>query len=214
METTAPLSQDVWERTPAAAQPSIRALEARVVALATTVQRLLERLRMDAPNTSQPPSSAPPVTHRPPWRRTPSGRQPGGQPGHPGQTRWATGGGEAVSLGQPQACPAHAGRRGRPHGLRGPIGLLCPACGATTRATVPIGVPAGPCGATRARDRRPVDGSRSPVATHHAGCQGRPGGDRAASGPQGQPGARHGAGLGGSSGRHPAARPYHAGLQR
>ena len=59
METTAPLSQDVWERTPAAAQASIRALEARVVALATTVQRLLERLWMDAPNTSQPPSSVP-----------------------------------------------------------------------------------------------------------------------------------------------------------
>ena len=54
METTTPLSQDVWERTPAAAQASIRALEARVVALATTMQRLLERLRMDAPNTSQP----------------------------------------------------------------------------------------------------------------------------------------------------------------
>ena len=120
METTTPLSQDVWKRTPAAAQASIRALEARVVALATTVQRLLERLWMDAPNTSQPPSSAPPVTHRPPRRRTPSGRQPGGQPGHPGQTR-AVGppaAGEAVLPGQPPQCscgpPPMPGAEGPP----------------------------------------------------------------------------------------------------
>jgi len=87
METTPPLSQEVWDRTPAEAQAYIRALEARVAALEATVQRLLERLRMDSRNSSQPPSSDAPATHRPRQRRTPSGRKPGGQPGHQGQTR-------------------------------------------------------------------------------------------------------------------------------
>jgi predicted transcriptional regulator len=45
MDTTSPLSQEVWERTPAEAQAYIRALEARVTALEATVQRLLERLQ-------------------------------------------------------------------------------------------------------------------------------------------------------------------------
>ena len=57
MKTTSPLSQDVWERTPAEAQAYIRALEARFAALEATVQCLLERLRMDSQNSSQPPSS-------------------------------------------------------------------------------------------------------------------------------------------------------------
>jgi transposase len=87
MNTTPPLSQEVWERTPAEAQAYIRALEARGAALEATVQSLLERLRMDSRNSSQPPSRDPPATRRPRQRRTPSGRKPGGQPGHPGQTR-------------------------------------------------------------------------------------------------------------------------------
>ena len=87
MKTTSPLSPEVWERTPAEAQAYIRALEARVAALEPIVPRLLERLRMDAHHSSQPPSSDPPSTSRPRLRRTPSGRKPGGQPGHQGQTR-------------------------------------------------------------------------------------------------------------------------------
>lgn len=87
MNTTSPLSQEVWERTPAEAQASIRALEARVTALEATVQRLLERLRMDSQHSSQPPSSDRPATRRPRLRRTPSGRKPGGHPGHQGQSR-------------------------------------------------------------------------------------------------------------------------------
>src|ERR1044071_2746399 len=55
MNTPSPLPQDVWERTPAEAQAYIRALEARIAALEATVQRLLERLRMDSQNSSQPP---------------------------------------------------------------------------------------------------------------------------------------------------------------
>ena len=163
MDITPPLSQEVWERTPAEAQAYIRALEARVAALEATVQRLLERLRMDSQNSSQPPSHDPLATRRPRRRRTPSGRQPGGQPGHQGQTR-ALVPREAVAAVLPVK-PTHCSRCQHP--LPGEDGqprrhqvtdlppvqpvvteyqlhsLLCPACGATTRADLPMGVPAG-----------------------------------------------------------------------
>src|SRR5438128_2603098 len=87
MHTTSPLSQAVWERTPAEAQAYLRPLEARVAALAATVQRLLEQLRMDSQTSAQPPSSDSTATRRPQQRRTPSGRKPGGPPGHQGQPR-------------------------------------------------------------------------------------------------------------------------------
>ena len=163
MNTTSPLSQEVWERTPAEAQAYIRALEARVAALEATVQRLLERLRMDSHTSSQPPSSDPPTTRRPRQRRTPSGRKPGGQPGHQGQTR------TLVPLEDVEAVlpvkPTHCARCQHPlHGEDGqpqrhqvtdlppvrPVvteyqlhGLVCPVCGVTTRATLPVGVPTG-----------------------------------------------------------------------
>jgi transposase len=161
MKTTSPLSQKVWERTPAEAQAYIRALEARVTVLEATVQRLLERLHMDSHNSSQPPSSDPPATSRQRRRRTPSGRRPGGQAGHQGQTR------ALVPLEDVEAVlsvkPTHCARCWHPlHGEDGqpsrhqvtdlppvqPVvteyqvhGLVCPACGATTRATLPVGVP-------------------------------------------------------------------------
>ena len=163
MKTTSPLSQEVWERTPAEAQAYIRALEARVAALEATVQRLLERLRMDSQNSSQPPSSDAPAPRRPRQRRTPSGRKPGGQPGHHGQTR------ALVPLEDVEAVlpvkPTHCARCQHPlHGEDGqpqrhqvtelppvqPVvteyqlhSLVCPACGATTRAALPVGVPPG-----------------------------------------------------------------------
>src|SRR5262245_29364375 len=163
MHTPSPLPQDVWERTPAEAQAYIRALEARVAALEATVQRLLERLRMDSQNSSQPPSSDPPATRRPRQRRTPSGRKPGGQPGHHGQTR-ALVPLEDVEMVLPVK-PMHCARCHHPlHGEDGqpqrhqvtelppvrPIvteyqlhRLVCPACGAATRADLPLGVPTG-----------------------------------------------------------------------
>lgn len=163
MNTTSPLSQEVWEHTPAEAQAYIQALEARIAALEATVQHLLERLRLDSRNSSQPPSSDPPATSRPRQRRTPSGRKPGGQPGHPGQTR------TLVPLEDVEAVlpvkPTHCARCQHP--LQGEDGqpqrhqvtelppvkpvvteyqlhaLVCPACGTTTRASVPVGVPTG-----------------------------------------------------------------------
>ena len=166
MNTTSPLPHEVWERTPAEAQAYIRALEARVAALEATVQRLLERLRMDSQNSSQPPSSDPPATRRPRQRRTPSGRKPGGQPGHHGQT-WALvplEDVEAVLPVKPTHCarcqhPLH-GEDSQPHRHQvtelppvQPVvteyqlhSLVCPACGATTQAPLPVGVPTGAFG--------------------------------------------------------------------
>jgi transposase len=163
MNTTPPLSQEVWERTPAEAQAYIRALAARVAALEATVQRLLERLRLDSQNASQPPSRDPPAMRRPRQRRTPGGRKPGGQPGPHGQHR------VLVPLEEVEAVllvkPTHGARCQHPlHGADGqpqrhqvtalppvkPVvteyqlhSLLCPACGATTRAALPVGVPTG-----------------------------------------------------------------------
>lgn len=163
MNTPSPLPQDVWAHTPAEAQAYIRALEARLTALEATVQRLLERLRMDSQNSSQPPSSDRPAPRSPRRRQAPSGRKPGGQPGHQGQTR------ALVPLEDVKAVlpvkPTHCGRCHHPlHGEDGqpqrhqvielppvqPVvteyqlhGLVCPACGATTRATLPLGVPPG-----------------------------------------------------------------------
>ncbi len=163
MNTTPPLAQEVWERTPAEAQAYIRALEARVAALEATVQRLLERLRMDSQNSSQPPSSDRPTASRPRQRRTSSGRKPGGQPGHPGHTRAVVPleDVEAVLPVKPTHCvrcqhPLH-GEDDQPQRHQvielppvAPVvteyqlhSLVCPACGATTRAKLPVGVPAG-----------------------------------------------------------------------
>lgn len=163
MNTPAPLSPEVWERTPAEAQAYIRALEARVAALEATVQRLLERLRMDSQNSSQPPSSDPPAMRRPRQRHRASGRKPGGQPGHHGQTRALVPleEVEAVLPVKPTRCtrcqhPLH-GADGQPqrHQVTDllpvrPVvteyqvhALVCPACGTTTRADLPVGVPTG-----------------------------------------------------------------------
>jgi transposase len=163
MTTPSPLSPDVWERTPVEAQAYIRALEARVAALEATVQRLLERLRMDSQNSSQPPSSDARSTSRPRRRPMPSGRKPGGQPGHQGQTRVLVPleDVDAVLPVKPTYCsrcqhPLHgADSQPQRHQVTElpPVQpvvteyqlhcLVCPACRATTRAALPLGVPPG-----------------------------------------------------------------------
>ena len=169
MNITSPLSQEVWERPPAEAQAYIRALEARVAALEAPVQSLLERLRMDSQNSSQPPSSDPPATRRPRQRRMSSGRRTGGQPGHQGQPRTLVplADVEAVLPVKPTHCarcqhPLH-GEDAQPQRHQGtalpPVKpvvteyqlhcLVCPACGAATRADLPLGVPPGGFGPRR-----------------------------------------------------------------
>jgi transposase len=166
MNTTPPFPPELWEQTPIAVREYIRTLEARVAALEATVQRLLERLQQDSHNSSRPPSSDPPHALRPRPPHGPSGRKRGGQPGHKGQSRALVPIEEVTSVVPVR--PAQCARCQHP--LEGddpqphrhqvtevpPVTpvvteyqlhrLVCPACGAPTRAPLPAGVPAGSFG--------------------------------------------------------------------
>ena len=173
MHTERPFSQELWDQTPAAVQDYIRVLESRVAALEAVVQRLeatvhdlTERLQQDSRTSSRPPSSDPPqaIGRRP--RHEPSGRRPGGQPGHEGHTR-ALVPIERVDVVipvKPERCsrcqhPLH-GEDGQPQRHQvteippvKPIvteyqlhRLVCPVCGETTGAKLPVGVPSGEFG--------------------------------------------------------------------
>ncbi len=153
-----PLPPDIWDRTPREAQDYILALAARVAALEATVQDLLERLQQNSRTSSRPPSSDAPNRKRP--RRKPSGRKPGGQVGHTGQTRTLVPVDEVDVLRplKPTACARCqqplSGTDASPQRHQvleiPPITpliteyqlhqLICPACGALTRATWPAGV--------------------------------------------------------------------------
>jgi transposase len=158
-----PVPPELWEQTPVAVQEYIRTLEARVAVLEATVQRLLERLQQDSHNSSRPPSSDTPQALGQRARRGPSGRKRGGQLGHPGQTRVLVPSEDVDTVVpvKPQQChrcqhPLQ-GEDPQPHRHQvtelPPVKpmvteyqlhrLLCPACGAPTRAAVPSGVPSG-----------------------------------------------------------------------
>src|SRR3989440_12771072 len=171
METPVALSPDLWERTPPEAQAYIRALESRLSALEARVQTLQkqnralrERLTQNSRNSSRPPSSDPPQS--PPRRRPRGQRRRGGQPGHPGHTRSLVPVEEvdAVVVLKPDQCRGcHAPLSGddaspfRHQVIEIPPikpviteyqwhQLPCPACGETTRAPWPDGVPSGTYG--------------------------------------------------------------------
>src|SRR5215813_3362017 len=171
METPAALSSDLWERTPPEAQAYIRALESRLSALEARVQTLQkqnralqERLHQNSRNSSRPPSSDPPQSPRP--RRPRGQRRRGGQPGHPGHTRTllpVEEVDEVVVLKPDQCSGCHAPLWGDdPAPFRHQVieippiqpvvteyqwhQLACPACGETTRAPWPAGVPSGTYG--------------------------------------------------------------------
>jgi transposase len=166
MDTHPSLPQDLWEQTPPAVQAYIGTLEARVIALEVMVHALEEQVRTlqeqlskNSRNSSRPPSSDPPHLQRP--RRPRSQRCRGGQPGHPGQTRLLipVESVTEVVVVKPEQC----------RGCRAPLSgddptpfrhqvmemppiqpvvteyqwhqLVCPACGETTRAPWPKGVP-------------------------------------------------------------------------
>jgi transposase len=158
------LPSELWARTPREVQDYILALEARVAALEATVQELLERMQQDSRTSSRPPSSDPPEHPRP--RRPPSGRRRGGQPGHPGQTRMLVPVEEVdvVIPLKPEQCARCQqplwGDDPQPQRhqvleippLKPVVSeyqwhqLVCPACGDTTRAAWPAGVPTGTYG--------------------------------------------------------------------
>jgi transposase len=170
MDAKPPLPQEVWERTPVEAQAYIRALDARVAVLEATVQslqatiqHLTEQLQQDSRTSSRPPSSDPPQATGKRPRRKPSGRRPGGQPGHEGQAR-ALVPSDAVDVlipVKPVQCPycQHPLSGEDPQPQRHQVTemppvspvvteyqlhrLVCPVCGAATRAEVPVGVPPG-----------------------------------------------------------------------
>jgi len=171
MDTHLSLPQDLWEQTPPAVQAYIGTLVARVVALEALVhsleeqvRTLQEQLRKNSRNSSRPPSSDPPQLQRP--RRPRGQRRRGGQPGHPGHTRTlipVEEVDEVVAIKPDQCCGCHAPLSGDdPTPFRHQVieippikpliteyqwhQLLCPACGETTRAPWPAGIPSGTYG--------------------------------------------------------------------
>src|SRR5215217_4345779 len=171
METPSALPHEVWERTPPEAQAYIRVLEARVETLTSMVHVLQEQvctlqaqLNQTSRNSSRPPSSDSPRPQRPSLPR--GKRRRGGQPGHPGHTRTVlpVNAVDEVVVLKPEACTqCHAPLAGDdPTPWRHQVieippikpvlteyqwhQLACPACGETTRAPWPAGVPSGTYG--------------------------------------------------------------------
>jgi transposase len=171
METLPVLRHEVWEWTPPEAQAYIRALEAHVKTLTSMVHTLQEQvttlqaqLNQTSQNSSRPPSSDPPQHQRP--QRPRGQRRRGGQPGHPGSTRTlipVEDVDEVVVIKPAQCTHCQAPLSGDdPTPWRHQVieippltpvvteyqwhQLACPACGETTRAPWPVGVPIGTYG--------------------------------------------------------------------
>jgi transposase len=146
-----------------ALEETVESLKATSQQVEATVNRLREQLQQNSRTSSRPPSSDPPqaVDQRP--RREPSGRRPGGQLGHEGQTRALLPVEEVdvVIPVKPERCPRcqHLLPGEDPQPQRHQVTeipprkpavteyqlhrLVCPICGAVTRAELPAGVPAG-----------------------------------------------------------------------
>src|SRR5215510_9912014 len=171
MDTPPSLPPEHWERTPPEVQAYMRALEERIVLLEAMVhafqeqvRTLQEQLNQTSRNSSRPPSSDPPQSPRP--HRPRGQRRRGGQPGHPGHTRNLVPVEEVdeVVVLKPEQCQGcHASLSEddaspfRHQVIEMPPikpviteyqwhQLVCPVCGATTRAPWPAGVPSGTYG--------------------------------------------------------------------
>ena len=165
------LPQDLWDQTPPAVRAYIKTLAGQVQTLTSMIHTLQEQVRalqeqltQTSCNSSRPPSSDPPQSPCPPRPRRQ--RRRGGQPGHPGQTRPLVPVDEvdAVVVLKPEQCSgcqaSLSGDDAAPFRhqvmeippLKPVITeyqwhqLVCPACGATTRAPWPAGVPSGTYG--------------------------------------------------------------------
>jgi transposase len=164
-----PISVELWDQIPPAAQAAILTLvqqyEQQLQALQKQVDDLRQRLNQNSTNSSRPPSSDPPhVKRRPP--KPPSGRQRGGQPGHIRQQRPLV---PPEQLKQsipvkPSACRkcGQALHGEDPQPRRHQVAeippvrvevteyrlhrLTCTACGTPTCASLPAGTPAGAFG--------------------------------------------------------------------
>ena len=166
MDTPPTLPQNLWAQTPPAVRAYIETLEGQVQTLTSRIHTLQEQVRalqeqltQTSRNSSRPPSSDPPQSPRPPRPR--GQRRRGGQPGHPGQTRTLVPVDEVdqVVVLKPEQCSGCqaplSGDEASPFRhqvieippLKPVITeyqwhqLMCLACGATTRAPWPDGVP-------------------------------------------------------------------------
>jgi len=171
MDTHPIFPQELWHQTPLEIRAYIEELEAQVKTVTSMVHtlqeqvRLLEeRLKQTSRNSSRPPSSDPPQHRRP--HRPRSHRRRGGQPGHPGSTRAlipVDDVDEVVLIKPAQCTHCQAPLSGDdPKPWRHQVielppitpvvteyqwhQLACPACGETTRAPWPAGVPSGTYG--------------------------------------------------------------------
>jgi transposase len=169
MPSVPPISVELWNQIPPAAQAAILTLvqhyEQRLQTLQQQVDELRQRLNQNSTNSSRPPSSDPPrVKRRPP--KPSSSRQRGGQPGHTRQQRPLVPPEQlkqSISV-KPSACrkcgeTLHGeDRQPRRHQVAEipPVQaevteyhlhrLTCTACGTRTSASLPAGVPAGAFG--------------------------------------------------------------------
>jgi transposase len=164
MTPVPPISAEVWDQIPRAAQAAILALmrsyEQRLATMQRRIEELEQQLGQNSTNSSKPPSSDPPTVKRAP-PRPPSGRRSGGQPGHALQQRPLLEPTRPPIPLKPSACRqcGHALSGSDPEPLRHQVielpvfrpdvteyqlhRLRCAGCGRTTCATLPAGVPAG-----------------------------------------------------------------------
>ena len=144
----------------------------RVAQLEAENVELRTRLGQNSQNSSKPPSSDPPGTPRDP--KAPSGRARGGQPGHKGHQRERLPADRVVPV-VPSRCDAcRRPLRGtdpnprihqvielpeiRPDVTDYELHELSCECGATTRASLPAGVPPGSVRGSAMRNRDGVPG--------------------------------------------------------
>ena len=159
-----PIPPQDWARTPATVQAVVVMLWGEVQVLRAKVAELEERLGKNSQNSSRPPSTDPPQMPKP--QRKPSGRKPGGQPGHKGVGRSLKPIEEVDEIVEvkPESCACCGARLqgSDSHPRRHQVSelppvqvevteyqlhtLQCTACGASTAATLPKGVPRGAFG--------------------------------------------------------------------
>ena len=159
-----PISSEDWARTPPAVQALVITLWEQAKALQAEVDKLREQLGQTSRNSSRPPSSDPPSM--PKRKPKPSGRKRGGQPGHKGMGRSLkpTDEVDEVIEVKPERCSCCGAKLegSDPHPLRHQVSELpvvvarvteyqlhrpgCSACGTSTGADLPQGVPRGAFG--------------------------------------------------------------------
>lgn len=140
----------------------VEAVSARVIALEGENAALRATLETNSRNSGKPPSSdGPGIKPHPKSQRAASGRKPGGQPGHTGQTLRLSDVPDEVQVHAPSCCRACRQslddvpvlRQERRQVVDIPplkvwviehqaVTKCCPACGAETSGTFPVGVAA------------------------------------------------------------------------